>query len=138
MSTPHNIAPAATPEELRLRQLQDITMNDLYYSLQRQGDNMTDMKRQLESLPALVQSVQLLTHQMEQVNKVPEKLDRIDTTVTIHQTILWLIGVICGVVFPVLVTWNFQLNAELRDMNSALNSAKEKITALERVTYTKP
>jgi hypothetical protein len=98
---------------------------------------MSEMKRQLESLPALVQSVQLLTHQMEQLNKDAEILAKVETQVTIHQTILWLIGAICGVVFPVLVTWNFQLNSELRDMNSALNSAKEKITALERVTYTK-
>jgi hypothetical protein len=129
---------AATAEELRLRQLQNITMNDLYYSLQRQGDNMTELKRQLESLPALVQSVQLLGHQMEQLNKVPEKLDKVDTAVTVHHTILWLIGALCGIVFPVLVTWNFQLNAELREINSSLNSAKEKITSLERVTYTKP
>lgn len=124
-------------EALRLRHLENITMNDLYHNLQRQGDTMSEMKRQLESLPALVQSVQLLTHQMEQLNKDAEILAKVETQVTIHQTILWLIGAICGVVFPVLVTWNFQLNSELRDMNSALNSAKEKITALERVTYTK-
>lgn len=137
MSAPIDNA-AATSEELRLRHLQDITMNDLYYSLQRQGDNMTEMKRQLESLPSLVQSVQLLTHQMEHLNKVPEKLDKVVTAVTIHQTIIWLIGAICGIVFPVLVTWNFHLNDELREMNATLNSTKEKITALERVTYTKP
>lgn len=124
-------------EEYRLRHLKDISLTDLYHNLQRQGDSVSEIKKQLEPLAKLATSVELLAQRMTSVQNELSSFDAIRTQVTVHQTIHWILGAICGLVFPVLVAWNFQLNADLRSMQSELDSAKEKIHALERVTYTK-
>jgi hypothetical protein len=124
-------------EEYRMRHLKDISLTDLYHNLQRQGDSVSDIKKQLEPLAKLATSVELLAQRMTSVQDELASFDAVRTRVTIHQTIHWILGAICGLVFPVLVSWNFQLNADLRSMQSQLDGAKEKIHALERVTYTK-
>lgn len=122
---------------LRLREYKDISLTDLYHNLQRQGDSVTEIKKQLDPLQELVTSVKLIAQQMETVNNELTKFEMVRTQVTVHQTIHWILGAICGLVFPVLVAWNFQLNSDLRIMRSDLDKSNEKIHALERVTYTK-
>lgn len=131
------MTPDHDAEETRLRQLKEISLTDLYHNLLRQGDSVTEIKKQLEPLADLATNMKLLAAQIETMNVEIVKFDAVRTQVTVHQTIHWILGAICGLVFPVLVAWNFQADSEIRQVRSDLDRANEKIHALERVTYNK-
>src|SRR6185437_10005057 len=90
-------------EEIRLRNYSNISLTDLYHSLQRQGESVTDLKKQLEPLAELATNIRLLTQQMESVNTELNKFELVRDQVTVHKTIHWILGAICSLVFPVLV-----------------------------------
>lgn len=122
---------------LQLHHLKEVSLVDLYYNVRRQGDTMIEMKDQLEELSNLSRAVSLLVHQVGELVKDSGRVDGLQDKVTQHQTLHWVTGAICTAVFPVLVIWNVQLNADLKSMQSDLDTTKEKIIALERATYTK-
>ena len=118
------------------------SLKEIALMLEYQNKAFVRIEEQMKEVADLSKAVHLLTDQMH-TNKdyMPNQERRMSTVtsqIAVHKMLLTLMGVCLSGFIPMMVTWNFQLRAELQELHSTSDTNSEKIRYLERATYKLP